>query len=101
MSDPTVVLSLAPILAALNGQVAYAAALMIALPAIAAACSLAHLGAKFLDCASRQPESIGPLTTRMLLIAGLIDAGAMMSIIFGVVVIFSNPFVGSITSLLG
>jgi F-type H+-transporting ATPase subunit c len=101
MSDPTVALSLAPIIAGLNGQVVYAAALMIALPAIAAAFGLAHVGAKFLDCAARQPEAIGPLTARLLIIAALVDAGAIMSIGIGAMIVISNPFMSSIMVLLG
>ncbi len=99
MSDPTAALALAPILAGLNGQVAYAAALMMALPAMAAAFSLAYLGAKFLDCAARQPEAIGPLTTRVLILAALVDAGAILSIVFGAAILFTNPFASSIISL--
>ncbi len=101
MSDPTAALALAPIIAGLNGQVAYAGALMMALPAIAAAASLAYLGARFLDCATRQPEIMEPLTKRLLLIAALVDAGALLSIVFGVTIAFANPFASSIVALVG
>ena len=100
MSDASVVLALAPVLAGLNGQVVYAAALMIALPAIAAAFGLAYVGGKFLDCAARQPESMGPLTVRLLVIAALVDAGAIMSIGIGAMVVIANPFASSILSLM-
>jgi len=100
MSDPSVVVALAPILAGLNGQLIYSSAMMIAFPAIAAAFSMAYIGGKFLDCAARQPEAIGPLTSRLLVIAGLTDGIAMVSIAFGAAFVFANPLVGSITALL-
>lgn len=100
MSDLTVIQLMAPILAGLNGQVAYAAALMIALPAVGAAMSLAFLGSKFLECVSRQPEAAELLTARLFIIAGMIDAAAIIAMGMGILVMFMNPYASSLLGLL-
>jgi F-type H+-transporting ATPase subunit c len=99
MSDAAVMVSALPILAGLNIHVAYAAALMIALPPLAAALSVAHVGSKFLDCCARQPEAMGELTGKFIIIGGLIDGLAVISICMGVVMFFVNPLASSVVAL--
>lgn len=99
MSDATVIISALPILAGLNVHVAYAAALMVALPPMAAAFAMAQVGSKFLDCCARQPESIDALTGKLLMIGALIDGGAILSICLGMAVIFTNPYASSLMAL--
>lgn len=89
MSD----LGLFAAVAQLNMQVCYATAMMIAFPAIGASIGVSMLGSKFLESAARQPEAAGMLTTRMYVLAGLIDGTAIISIAMGIVVLFTNPFV--------
>ncbi|MBM4222444.1 MAG: F0F1 ATP synthase subunit C [Gammaproteobacteria bacterium] len=99
MSDLSTIQALAPILASLNSQVAYAAALMIALPAMCAAFSLAFLGSKFLECISRQPEASSLLTGRFFIVAGMIDAAAIIAMGMGILAMFVNPYASAIVAL--
>jgi F-type H+-transporting ATPase subunit c len=92
MSEPV----LAAVVAQLNMHVCYATAIMIALPAIGASIGVSMLGSKFLDCAARQPEAVGMMTTRLLILAGLIDGTAIISIGMGAALLFANPFVAQL-----
>lgn len=83
-------------IAQLNMHVCYATAMMIALPAIGASIGVSMLGSKFLECAARQPEAVGMMTTRMLILAGLIDGTAIISIGMGAALLFANPFVAQV-----
>jgi F-type H+-transporting ATPase subunit c len=82
----------AELVANLNSHVAYAAALMIALPAIGGSIGIAILGSKFLECVARQPEVGSTLTTKMFTLAGMIDGIAIISMGMGMLLIFTNPF---------
>lgn len=83
-------------IAQLNMHVCYATAMMIAFPAIGASIGVSMLGSKFLECAARQPEAIGMMTSRMIILAGLIDGTAIISIGMGAALLFSNPFVAQV-----
>lgn len=71
------------------------AALLISLGALGTAIGFGLLGGKFLEGVARQPE-LGPmLMIRMFIVAGLVDAFAVISIVMGLLLFFSNPFLAA------
>lgn len=79
-----------------------AAALLIGMGGLGAAIGFGLLGGKFLEGIARQPE-LGPmLMIRMFVMAGLIDALAIISVAMGLYLMFvGNPFLGEIFKALG
>ena len=74
-----------------------AAAIMFAFAALGTAIGFGILGGKYLESAARQPELANSLMTEMFIVAGLLDAIAMIAVGIGLYFAFANPFV----SLLG
>ena len=70
------------------GLIAIACGLIVALGALGASIGIAMVGSKYLESSARQPELIGPLQTKLFLIAGLIDAAFLIALLFA----FVNPF---------
>ncbi|MBA3661323.1 MAG: F0F1 ATP synthase subunit C [Gammaproteobacteria bacterium] len=70
-----------------------AAGLLISLASLGTAIGFGVLGGKFLEGVARQPE-LGPmLMIRMFIVAGLVDAFAVISIVMGLILFFAtNPF---------
>lgn len=97
MSDP---LMLPVAIAQLNSNAYLATAIIFAFPAMAASLGIAMLGSKFLDCAARQPEAVGMMATRMFILAGLIDGVAIISIVMGVIMMFTNPYATQVVQAL-
>ena len=60
------------------GLIAIACGLIVALGALGASIGIAMVGSKYLESSARQPELIGPLQTKLFLIAGLIDAAFLI-----------------------
>ncbi len=78
---------------------ALAAGLLIGLAGLGAAIGLGNLGGKFLEGVARQPELTPMLMMRMFLMAGLVDAFAVISLAMGVSLFFgSNPFLAALTT---
>ncbi|MBL4759370.1 MAG: F0F1 ATP synthase subunit C [Mariprofundaceae bacterium] len=75
---------------------AIAAALMFGFAALGPAIGFGILGGKFLEGIARQPELKGMLMTNMFLVAGLVDAFAVISLVMGFMVMFANPFLGTV-----
>ena len=71
---------------------AIAVALMIGLAALGTAIGFAILGGKFLEAAARQPELAPQLQVKMFIVAGLIDAIAMIGVAVALLFTFANPF---------
>ena len=57
--------------------------------------SIAMVGSKYLESSARQPELIGPLQTKLFLIAGLIDAAFLIGVAIALLFAFVNPFGGA------
>jgi len=74
-----------------------ASAILIGFGAVATAIAFALLGGKFLDGAARQPEMVPMLQTKMFIVAGLIDAIAMVGVAVGLILLFANPLVGELS----
>ncbi|MGM0481022.1 MAG: F0F1 ATP synthase subunit C [Pseudomonadota bacterium] len=71
---------------------AIAVSIMIGLAALGTALGFGMLGGKFLEAAARQPELAPQLQVKMFIVAGLIDAIAMIGVAVGLLFTFANPF---------
>ncbi len=87
-----VTLEAAKLVADLQGTTVLAAAFMFGLSALGAALGFAILGGKYLEGAARQPEMMGPLLIRFLIIGGLLDAIPMIAAGIALLYTFANPF---------
>ena len=70
------------------------ASILLAFAALGTAIGFAILGGKFLESSARQPELASSLLTRMFIVAGLLDAIAMIAVGISLLFIFANPFIG-------
>lgn len=85
------------LVAEVQGFSAIAAALLVGLAALGTAIGFGILGGKFLEGVARQPELKGMLMTNMFMMAGLVDAFAVIGIVLGFLLIFAkNPFLAII-----
>ncbi|NRA53495.1 MAG: F0F1 ATP synthase subunit C [Gammaproteobacteria bacterium] len=73
------------------GFTAIAVALLIGLGALGTAIGFGLLGGKFLEGAARQPEMAPMLQVKMFIVAGLIDAIAMIGVGIAMYMLFTNP----------
>jgi F-type H+-transporting ATPase subunit c len=78
------------------GLTAIAVALLIGLGALGTAIGFGILGGKFLEASARQPELAAQLQVRMFIVAGLIDAIAMIGVGIALFFTFANPFVSQL-----
>ena len=70
------------------------ASILLACAALGTAIGFALLGGKFLESSARQPELASSLLTKMFIVAGLLDAIAMIAVGISLLFIFANPFIG-------
>ena len=70
------------------------ASILLAVAALGTAIGFAILGGKFLESSARQPELASSLLTKMFIVAGLLDAIAMIAVGISLLFIFANPFIG-------
>lgn len=97
MADVNQFLEVGRVISTVQGLSAIAAALLIGLSALGTAIGFGILGGKFLEGVARQPELTGMLMGRMFLMAGLVDAFAVIGIVMGLYLIFAkNPFLGAV-----
>lgn len=71
---------------------ALAAGIMVGLGAVGTAIGFGLLGGKFLESVARQPEMAAQLQTKMFIIAGLIDAVAIIGVAIAFILLYANPF---------
>ncbi len=76
------------------GATIIASSLMLAFAALGTAIGFGILGGRYLESAARQPELATSLMTKMFIVAGLLDAIAMIAVGIGLYFAFANPFVG-------
>lgn len=87
------IVTIAGAIAAVQGMKAVAAGLLIGLASLGTAIGFGVLGGKFVEGVARQPELSNMLMTRVLIMAGLIDAFAVISIVMGLILFFTTgPF---------
>ena len=79
-------------IAHIQGLTALAVGIIFGLGALGTAIGF---GRKFLEGAARQPELTPALQVKMFIVAGLLDAVAMIGIGFALFFTFANPFVTS------
>ncbi|MGA9852470.1 MAG: F0F1 ATP synthase subunit C [Gammaproteobacteria bacterium] len=84
------------LIAHVQGMTVVAVGLIFGLGALGTAVGFGILGGKFLEGCARQPELSGMLAGRMFLMAGLLDAVAMIGVGFSLYFIFANPFLGAV-----
>lgn len=90
-------MTIAQLIANVQGFSAIAAGLFIGLAAMGTAIGFGMLGGKFLEGVARQPELSTMLMIRMFLMAGLVDAFAAISLVMGLILIFAkNPFLTTV-----
>lgn len=80
----------------IQGFSALAAGLLISMAALGAGIGFGLLGGKFLEGVARQPELNAMLMVRMFIVAGLVDALAVISVVMGLLLFFAeNPFLAN------
>lgn len=84
-------------IAQVQGFKAVAAGLLIGLASLGTAIGFGILGGKFVEGVARQPELSNLLMVRVLIMAGLVDAFAVISIVMGLILFFTNnPFLSAV-----
>ena len=84
------------IIGQVQGYSVLAAGMLISLAALGTGIGFGLLGGKFLEGVARQPELGAMLMVRMFIVAGLLDAFAAISIVFGLYLFFAaNPFLSA------
>lgn len=92
-------MDLISIVGQINGMTAIGVGILIGLGALGTGIGFGILGGKYLEAAARQPELLPVLTIRMFLMAGLLDAVAMIGVAIALFLVFVNPFVTQVTAL--
>lgn len=84
------------LVAQLQSMTVIAVSLLIGLGALGTAIGFGLLGGKFLEGAARQPEMVPMLQVKMFIVAGLLDAVAMIGVGIALFFTFANPFLASL-----
>jgi F-type H+-transporting ATPase subunit c len=77
---------------------ALAVGLIFAFAALGTGIGFGLLGGKFLEGAARQPEMANMLQIRMFIVAGLLDALAIIGVAFAALLLFANPLLAALQS---
>jgi F-type H+-transporting ATPase subunit c len=75
---------------------AIAIGFMIGMAGVGAAIGVGLVGAKFLEGAARQPESVAELQPKLFVIAGLVDAIFIITVAIGLFFATANPLIAQI-----
>lgn len=86
----------ASLIAQVQSMTVVAVALLIGLGALGTAIGFGLLGGKFLEGAARQPEMVPMLQVKMFIVAGLLDAVAMIGVGIALFFTFANPFLSAL-----
>lgn len=90
-------MEIATLIAQIQGLKAVAAGLLIGLASLGTAIGFGVLGGKFVEGVARQPELSNMLMVRVLIMAGLVDAFAVISIVMGLLLFFTKgPFLSAV-----
>lgn len=81
------------IYADIQGMTVIAVAIILGMAALGTAIGFGLLGGRLLEALARQPELAPMLQGRMFLIAGLLDAIAMIGVGLALYFTFANPFI--------
>jgi len=88
----------ANLIAQVQSMTVIAVALLIGLGALGTAIGFGLLGGKFLEGSARQPEMVPMLQVKMFIVAGLLDAVAMIGVGIALFFTFANPFLSNLGS---
>ena len=88
----------ASLVAQVQGMTVIGVALLSGLGALGTAIGFGLLGGKLLEGAARQPEMVPMLQVKMFIVAGLIDAIAMIGVGIALFFTFANPFLSALGS---
>ena len=69
------------------------AGLVAGLAAIGASLGDAIVTSRFIEGLARQPEARGTLFTNTLISVGLIEALAIIGVVFGIIMLYANPLI--------
>ena len=96
-------MEIAGIVGMVQGYTALAVGLLIGLASFGTALGFGVLGGKFLEGVARQPELSPMLMVRMFIVAGLLDAFAVISLAMGLFLLFAskNPLLTAVLSAAG
>jgi F-type H+-transporting ATPase subunit c len=83
-------------IAHIQAMTVLAVGIIFGMGALGTAIGFGLLGGKFLEGAARQPELTPALQVKMFIVAGLLDAVAMIGIGFALFFTFANPFLTAI-----
>lgn len=83
-------------IAQIQSWTALAVGLIFGFAALGTGIGFGLLGGKFLEGAARQPEMAAMLMTRMFIVAGLLDALAIIGVAFAAILLFANPLLAAL-----
>jgi F-type H+-transporting ATPase subunit c len=92
-------MELATLIANVQSLTAIAVGIILGLAAMGTAIGFGLLGGRFLEGAARQPEVIPTLQVKMFIVAGLLDAVSMIGIGFAALLMFANPLVDAVKTV--
>ncbi len=93
-------MEIASLVAQVQSFKAIAAGLLIGLASLGTAIGFGILGGKFVEGVARQPELSNLLMVRVLIMSALVDAFAVISIVMGLLLFFTNgPFVSYVIEM--
>jgi F-type H+-transporting ATPase subunit c len=84
------------LVAQIQSMTVLAVGIIFGMGALGTAIGFGVLGGRFLVGVARQPELAPVLLVRMFIVAGLLDAVAMIGIGFALFFTFANPFLGAL-----
>lgn len=84
-------------IAQLQGFTAIAVAVILGMAALGTGIGFALLGGKYIESSARQPEMMNPLQGKFFIIAGLLDAVAMIAVVVALIMVFGNPLLGPLS----
>ncbi len=83
-------------IANIQSMTVIAVSVILGLGALGTAIGFGMLGGSFLEGAARQPEMVPMLQVKMFIVAGLLDAVAMIGVGLALFFTFANPFLGAL-----
>lgn len=86
------------LIAQIQASTALTIGIIFGLAALGTAIGFGLLGGKFLEGAARQPEMANMLQTKMFIIAGLLDAVAIIGVAMGLLLMFANPLLSAVAA---
>ncbi len=84
-------------IAGIQGFTAIAVGIILGLAAVGTGIGFGILGGRFLESSARQPEMMNPLQGKFFIIAGLLDAVAMIGVVIALIMVFANPLLSSLS----